>query len=184
MTVNFETIMKRLLNIEGEFSDHPSDSGGKTRWGITKAVARANGYTGKMQDLPIETAMHIYRTQYWDLMRLDDMHYSVAYEMMDIGINMGISRAGRFFQCTLNVFNQKGKWYSDIVEDGIIGPMTIAAMRRYVQKRGGEGIKVLAAALNAVQGSEYIDLAATYEKNEDFVYGWLLQRVADKYDER
>lgn len=48
----FEEALKHTLGIEGEYSDHPSDSGGKTRYGITEAKARAWGYDGPMSARP------------------------------------------------------------------------------------------------------------------------------------
>jgi lysozyme family protein len=39
-----------LIAREGRYSDHPFDRGGPTNWGITEAVARDNGYMGKMRD--------------------------------------------------------------------------------------------------------------------------------------
>ena len=41
--MNFDTALKHVLQIEGDFSDHPDDPGGKTRFGITEDVARRAG---------------------------------------------------------------------------------------------------------------------------------------------
>ena len=58
--MNFDTAFNKLLGIEGDYSDHPSDPGGKTRWGVTEAVAREVGYRGDMRDLPVDLAKRIY----------------------------------------------------------------------------------------------------------------------------
>ncbi len=55
-TMKFETAFALLLGHEGEFSDHPDDPGGKTRYGVTEAVARETGYKGDMRELPLELA--------------------------------------------------------------------------------------------------------------------------------
>lgn len=44
--------------------DHPADRGGPTRWGLTEAVARRNGYDGPMRALPRSVAADLYRRLY------------------------------------------------------------------------------------------------------------------------
>ena len=58
-------LIDRVIAREGDYSDHPADRGGATRWGITEAVARDRGYDGAMRALPRSTAAAIYRTDYW-----------------------------------------------------------------------------------------------------------------------
>jgi lysozyme family protein len=41
--MNITDLIDRLIAREGGYVDHPADRGGATRWGITVAVARANG---------------------------------------------------------------------------------------------------------------------------------------------
>ena len=48
--MSFSTAFNDSLLIEKGYSDHPFDAGGKTMYGITEHVARANGYTGEMRD--------------------------------------------------------------------------------------------------------------------------------------
>ena len=38
--MDFDTAFHHLLGHEGSYSNHPSDPGGETMWGITIAVAR------------------------------------------------------------------------------------------------------------------------------------------------
>ena len=49
-----DTLIEDLIEREGgeKFTDHPSDRGGPTRWGVTEAVARAFGYEGDMRTMP------------------------------------------------------------------------------------------------------------------------------------
>lgn len=178
--MGFETAFAETVGIEGDFSDDPKDSGGATRFGITEAVARANGYTGPMRDLPIEIAKRIARIQYWDALRLDqvtDVAPSIALEMFDTGYNMGVGRAGQFLQRALNAFNREGKDYPDLVVDGVVGNMTLHALRIFIAKRGPEGEAVLHRTLNCLQGAAYIELAERRSKDERFVYGWIRTRV-------
>ena len=52
-----ESIIDGIIEREGNgaYTNDPGDSGGPTRWGITEKVAKANGYTGDMRDLPRAT---------------------------------------------------------------------------------------------------------------------------------
>ena len=63
--MNMVTLIDTLIAREGGFVDHPADRGGATRWGITTAVARANGYHGSIRDLPRSVAATIYASVYW-----------------------------------------------------------------------------------------------------------------------
>ncbi|EHW4820523.1 hypothetical protein K2843_004806, partial [Escherichia coli] len=101
----------------------------------------------------------------------------IAAELCDTGVNMGPSVATKMLQRWLNVFNQKGMLYPDIVTDGGIGPRTINALRSYLKNRGRDGELVLVKALNCTQGERYLALAEKREANELFVYGWMKERV-------
>lgn len=59
-TKAFEKAFNHTVGVEGGYSDHPSDRGGKTMFGITEAVARSYGYSGDMRSMPISTAKDIY----------------------------------------------------------------------------------------------------------------------------
>jgi lysozyme family protein len=178
--MNFEEAFAHVVGIEGRYSNNPADSGGPTIWGVTEQVARANGYTGPMRDLPLSTARMIYKNQYWDLLRLDDINPAypkIAYELFDTAVNCGVGVAGTFLQRSLNVFNRGQSDYPDIETDGVVGRVTLSTLVTFLQKRKADGEKVLLRALNALQGERYISLAERREKDETFVYGWVLNRV-------
>lgn len=177
----FNESFDKLILIEGGYADDPNDAGGKTKYGITEAVARANGYPGDMKDLSQDNARVIYRMQYWNTLQLDKvsaMAPTVADRLFDIAVNCGVGTAAQLLQRSLNAFNHQGKDYPDMAVDGVIGPMSIDALHTFLRMRGLEGERVLTAALKALQGSRYITLAERIPVDEDFVYGWILKRVA------
>jgi lysozyme family protein len=179
--MSFEFAFNQVVGIERDFSDDPNDSGGTTRYGITEATARAAGYQGDMRALPIALAKSIYRRRYWDALRLDDIDARVpalAEELFDTAVNQGQGTAATYLQISLNAFNHRGRRYSDIAVDGSIGPATLGALGAFLQWRGGDGAKTLLKALNCLQGARYLDLAQRREKDEDFVYGWIKNRIA------
>lgn len=168
------------LGVEGDFSNDPADSGGATRWGVTEAVARRQGYTGPMSALPASTAERIAKAEYWDKLRLDAVHAlsaGLARELFDIGFNMGTGRAGEFLQRSLNALNRQQKDYPDMKVDGAVGAVTVGALTAFLRLRGKDGETVLLRALNCLQGAFYIQLAEARQKDERFVFGWLMQRI-------
>lgn len=176
----FEKALTRVLGAEGGYSDHADDLGGRTNFGITEAVARTNGFTGPMQELTREQAAAIYKAQYWNTLRLDQvaaMAATVAEELFDTAVNVGVGKAGEFLQRALNAFNRDQKDYPDVKVDGVVGPMTISALHAYLRKRGETGEQVLHRALNALQGARYIEISEARRENESFTYGWFLHRV-------
>lgn len=116
--MDFDQAFHQLLGHEGGFVDHPSDPGGATRWGVTERVARANGYTGPMRSLPVEVAKAIYRKDYWDAVRADEVPQAVRYALFDAAVNSGVKQAVKWLQRALGV-----------AEDGVIGQQTLAAVR-------------------------------------------------------
>jgi lysozyme family protein len=174
-----ETI-NHIIDIEGGYVNDPSDSGGETNFGVTEKVARANGYHGKMIDMPQEFAYTLYQKKYWDAICLDEisaLSASVAKELADTGVNMGVGRAAEFLQRSLNALNSGGTLFADLTVDRDIGPSTMRALSAYMQHRGALGELVLHRALNSLQGAFYIELVERRQKDEAFIYGWLLNRV-------
>lgn len=170
-----DEIFSSILGKEGGYVNNPADKGGPTNWGITQAVARAHGYTGDMKDLTRSQALNILESDYWVGPRFDQVsqvNNAIAVELTDTGVNMGPSVAAKFLQRSLNVFNNQGKLYADIVADGQIGPRTITALRSFLSARGRDGEKVMLKALNSLQGARYIELAESRVANETFAYGW------------
>lgn len=170
-----DEIFSSILGKEGGYVNNPADKGGPTNWGITQAVARAHGYTGDMKDLTRQQALNILESDYWEGPRFNqvsDVSNAIAVELADTGVNMGPSVAAKFLQRALNVFNNQGKLYPDIVADGQIGPRTITALQSFLSARSRDGEKVMLKALNSLQGARYIELAEARPVNETFAYGW------------
>jgi lysozyme family protein len=175
-----EQLIDEVIKREGDYSNHPADRGGPTRFGVTEQVARANGFTGDMRVFPRDRAVAIYRATYWTRPSYDQVAALaplVAAELFDTGINMGVGVASGFLQRALNVLNRGATDYPDVVADGQIGPVTLLALRAFIAKRGTAGERVLVKAIDALQGERYIALAESRPANEVFVYGWLSERI-------
>lgn len=173
-------IIDEIIAREGGYVNDPSDSGGETMFGITVAVARANGYTGQMRDMPRATAFNIYAAQYWDKLNLDQIEQRsapIAEELADTAVNLGTGKAAEFFQRSLNALNNGGTLYPDLVVDRSVGGGTLRAFDAFMKGRGVHAAVIMLRALNSLQGAFYIDLAERRVKDEKFLAGWLLNRV-------
>jgi lysozyme family protein len=180
MSERIKAIIDGVIAVEGGYADDPNDPGGKTMYGITEKVARANGYAGDMRNLPRSTAFQIYYTRYVVAPNFDDVALideKVAEELIDSGVNAGVDRAGKWFQQALNSLNDQQRDYADILEDGKVGPGTLNAFRAFKRRRGAASTHIMLAALDALQGHHYLTLADDNSKFERFANGWLAHRV-------
>jgi lysozyme family protein len=114
--MNFDAAFDVLIKHEGDFVNHPSDPGGKTRYGITEAVARRVGYRGDMRELPLDLAKRIYREDYWQAVRAEQLPPAIRYAVFDAAVNSGPAQSVRWLQRALGV-----------TDDGVIGPQTLSA---------------------------------------------------------
>ena len=111
--MDFQTAFDHLITFEGGYSDNPADKGGKTRYGITEVVARENGYTGDMRELPLATAKEIAKTKYWNSCQCDSMPDALRYPLFDAAYHSGPSQSIKWLQSAAGV-----------KADGVIGPIT------------------------------------------------------------
>ncbi len=95
----YDDALRRLLKHEGGYSDHPSDPGGPTNFGITLADVRRyvkpDATAQDVRGLTLAQAKAIYRTRYWDILRCDELPRGLDYAAFDYGVNSGPSRAAR-----------------------------------------------------------------------------------------
>jgi lysozyme family protein len=157
--VNFDTAFALLLGHEGDFSDHADDPGGKTRYGVTEAVAREAGYKGEIRELPLDLAKRIYLEKYWKPVRADDLPPGIRYAVFDGAVNSGPAQATRWLQRALGV-----------EADGVIGPQTLAAA--YAQDMNALRLRILAQRLRFM---------ASLPNWPAFSRGWS-RRIADLMD--
>lgn len=115
--MTFDEAFVRLLGSEGGFVDHPADPGGATCWGVSERVARANGYTGDMRNLPQTEAKRIAMAEYWTPCRADELPEAVRFDVFDGAYNSGVGQSIKWLQRAVSV-----------TDDGKIGPGTLAAV--------------------------------------------------------
>ena len=123
----FDQCFQILLGHEGGYVDHKSDPGGRTRYGISQ-----RSYPGEdIRNLTVERAKSLYRRDYWDKCRCDDLPAPLALLVFDAAVNCGPGRSVKWLQKTVGVS-----------QDGAIGPGTIAATERAWASRGAAALCV------------------------------------------
>lgn len=122
MNNNWKQAFNLMLTSEGGFSNHPSDPGGMTNLGVTKAtwenwVGRESD-EAEMRGLTPEKVEPLYKKKYFDAVRGDELPMGLDYLMFDFAVNAGAGRAIKTLQTAVGV-----------TPDGGFGPMTMAAVQ-------------------------------------------------------
>lgn len=169
--MTLDQIIDATIKAEGGYVNDPADRGGATKYGITQAVARANGYMGDMRDLPLDTAREIYKREYAVKPGFADFPSQVAAELFDTGVNMGTAKATEFLQRAVNALDGAG-----IAVDGKMGPATRGAVNAYLQSRGN-AVDILCKTLNCLQGVRYVEIVEKNPTQRRFINGWIGNRV-------
>jgi len=125
--INFAQALGLTLRHEGGFVSHPKDPGGATNKGVTLATFSLYlGRKASVDELKMisDTQLcEIYRKQYWDKVRGDDLPGGLDFCVFDFAVNSGPGRAAKMLQ--------------DLVgaeADGSIGHKTVAAVLEHVSR--------------------------------------------------
>ena len=171
-------IVGAVFAVEGGYSNHQNDPGGETNHGVTVQVARSNGYTGDMRELPAEFAERVYTQDYIErpnFHRVIAMSPALGEKLVDVGVNAGTGRAGRWLQDALNHLSRNGADYPKVVVDGLVGAQTLAAYQALERKRGRiKACELTLKLIDAQQGAHYMRL-----NKPDFIVGWADHRLGN-----
>ncbi len=119
MRSNFDRCLTEVLKHEGGWANHPADPGGATMKGVTIGTfAQWKGRKVTKEELrAISDAdlRAIYRRNYWDKVRADDLPAGLDLVAFDAAVNSGPARGARWLQIGLG-----------ITADGKVGPVTVA----------------------------------------------------------
>lgn len=190
-------VWKKIQPKEGVYANDPDDTGGETVVGIArKKHPDWNGwpYVDQVKaDNPgaaievlnkalldcyaLTVAIELfYRAEFWDPIRGDEMtDQLVADEIFDTAINCGIPAAVKCAQRASNYLNLNGSLFADMVVDGRIGSITLAALN--VLSKDAQRRAALLIALNGEQYRRYAEIVEHNPKQEKFFSQWLRGRV-------
>ena len=104
---SYDEALRRLLEHEGGYTNHPADPGGPTNFGITLAgyrkYVKPDASAADMRAMRVEEAKAIYRRRYWDAQACDELPGGVDYAVFDYGVNSGIGRSGKVLRRCLGL---------------------------------------------------------------------------------
>lgn len=124
---NYDKCLETILHHEGGYVNHPEDPGGETNMGVTKRVYEDFGGTKDMKDLEFDDVAPIYKQNYWDRVKGDQLPIGLDLCVFDFGVNAGTGRSAKYLQALIGT-----------TVDGGIGPNTLKAVDAYVEEVGIE----------------------------------------------
>ena len=92
MQSNWDKCLQAILHHEGGYVNHPKDPGGETNLGVTKRVYEEWGGTKDMKQLTFEDVAPIYKKNYWDKVKADDLPSGLDLCVFDFAVNAASSR--------------------------------------------------------------------------------------------
>lgn len=126
MKATYQFALPKILIHEGGWANHPKDPGGATMKGVIQRVY--DGYRRRL-NLPVQSVrlisdhelQEIYRKQYWDEIKGDELPQGVDYVVFDGAVNSGPLQSIKWLQRAL------GALYTGKV-DGVMGQGTLGAL--------------------------------------------------------
>lgn len=183
---DFDKALPDVLAHEGGYVNDPDDLGGETYKGVARRfngswpgwqridrARRQRGFPGSLgRDRILQQLVRaFYKQHYWDKFQGDAIpEQAVADELFDTAVNLGVARAVGFLQRALNVLNRNGALYPDLVEDGVFGPRSLAAINTLLAR---DTPAYLLKVLNILQGMHYVEFMTRSPVQEKYARGWL-----------
>lgn len=164
----FDLFFKYILLVEGGYSDHKSDKGGKTNYGIIDAVAKKHGFDVK--SITKEQAKEIYKLDYYLKNNIDKINNDrLALSVFDWVVNSGnwaIKNLQKLLNDVLSI---------SLTVDGVAGDKTIDAINSV------ENIDDFLNRYHKMQIGFYEKIAINNPSQKVFLTGWK-NRVNKKID--
>lgn len=153
----FEKAFEYVMMNEGGYVDDPHDSGGETKYGISQ---RSYPHLD-IKHLTRDQAKKIYYSDFWILGKYEDItDTNLAIKLFDLSVNMGTKQANILIQRALQSVGEA------VIEDGIVGSITLAAINKSPPRE-------LLAALKSESAGYYRLIAAKNPSQKKFLNGWL-----------
>lgn len=123
MIENRDQFLSLVFEVEGGYSNNPSDPGGCTNMGVTiKTLSDWRGEECGPEDvaqLTKDEATSIFLSRYWQAVRGDQLPSGLDLYVADTAVNSGPARAAKILQQLVGA-----------EADSFIGPLTLQAVRK------------------------------------------------------
>ncbi len=164
--MTFSIAFEELILVEGGYNHDPFDRGGETKYGISQRT-----YPDlNIKNLTLEGAKDIYRRDYWDALRLDQVESdTISHEMFDTAVNMGVGTAAECAQKAANLLSP-----GSLKVDCIFGPKSVAVINQIATR----SVYALFKMMNGYQFMEYVDIIENRPKQVHWIKGWM-KRIQD-----
>jgi lysozyme family protein len=197
-TESYNRAYNKSMSHEGQYSNDPRDRGGETWKGIARKMhpqwegwaiidqIKRNVITSDLSrvlraDEKLEAMVQtFYKAEFFDRLLLDQVkEQSLIDELFDTAINQGLFTSSLNFQKALNLLNNNQKHYSDLKEDGKLGPATLKAYNAYMltshfpARSQERNVSTLLKVLNGLQFERYKEICEASNEQEVYFYGWL-----------
>ena len=155
----FQECLARILKHEGGYVNDPLDSGGRTNLGVTQRVWEE--FVGHpvteadMKALTPEKVAPMYKMKYFNPSYCEKLPKGLDYLAFDFAVNAG---SGRSVKCLQGVIG--------VVQDGVIGPRTMAAIN-------AANPKDLINKFSDARADFYQGIVARKPDQARFIKGWL-----------
>lgn len=164
---------------EGGLSDHPSDPGGITKYGVSLRWLRALGHdldgdgdidADDIRALTPAQARTMFKAECWDKLGCDSLPRPVTLALYDGAVNQGAPRAVAQLQRACNDVMRRDGLDRRLDEDGALGRDTRAVLAELTDMgKAGD----IARAMLAIRATFYRGLAQSRPGMSRFLNGWL-----------
>ncbi len=132
MKTTYGICLPLLLAHEGGYTNHPSDPGGPTNFGITihdyRKYVKTDATAADIRAMNIDDAKRIFREKYWNAQRCDDFPAGVDYAVFDYGVNSGVARSGKVLRRLLKLSDA-----SSAITDAVVAAACATDAERLVK---------------------------------------------------
>lgn len=195
---DFDESLEIILEHEGGYANDHRDSGGETYrgisrkwhpdcpiWGIIDQTAASLNLSSppfkydikRMDSLlgpnkPLEDMVHyFYRKEFWDRIHGDDISsQAVADNLFDAAVLMNCDKAAIILQRSLNALNRTERDYPNLKVDGMVGPLTIRLLNKYLEV---DDELLLLTVFKGLRITRMIEIMESDETKEIFARSWL-----------
>jgi lysozyme family protein len=186
---HFEEAFARTMSEEGGYNIDRMDPGGETYMGISRVYWPGwegwgiidnfgeNGMIPEFAKRSLESLVFgFYRTNFWNRIQGDKVAQispEVVYELFDTAMNLDVPDAVKFLQTALNMQCLATSSFPELAVDGLLGPNTLTALKRYHDTQPGDPERNEKILLNCMNGEQYI----CYKRNPSYPHfrGWFLR---------